>query len=368
MGVRRGRSLRAVLAGSLLFGGLTTVSLAATTALMVGTASASPATLFTSTAPGTYTVTVPSGVTTVTITAVGGTGGASPFGPGGGGAIVSVPASVAPGDSLSVTVGANGGGWQTAGPGGPGEGSGGSSTGPGGGGGGGSAVYDAATPLVIAGGGGGGGNYPGANGGNADQNGSGPSGSGGGTGTLLSGPGLGGGGASFADGSGMNGGVGGLGGGGAGGGGGGGGYFGGGGGGFSVGGGGGGASYPAAATDWDTTATPSVTITVTPFSIATSSLTAATPGTAYGPVTLQAVNPDASTSPYMTTLKWKKITLPKGLKLSSTGVLFGTPNKKLAAGPSSATVQVTETATTLNGKKKVKTKTTVQATIPLTIT
>jgi hypothetical protein len=48
-------------------------------------------------------------------------------------------------------------------------------------------------------------------------------------------------------------------------------------------------------------------------------------------------------------------------------VLSGTPNKKLAGGPSSVTVQVTETVTTLNGKKKVKTPTTVQATIPLTI-
>ena len=57
-----------------------------------------------------------------------------------------------------------------------------------------------------------------------------------------------------------------------------------------------------------------------------------------------------------------------GLNLSSTGVLSGTPSTKLAAGPSSVTVQVTETVTTLNGKKKVKTKTTVQATIPLTIT
>jgi hypothetical protein len=49
-------------------------------------------------------------------------------------------------------------------------------------------------------------------------------------------------------------------------------------------------------------------------------------------------------------------------------VLSGTPNTKLAAGPTSVTVQVTETVTTLNGTKKVKTKTTVQATIPLTIT
>ncbi len=47
------------------------------------------------------------------------------------------------------------------------------------------------------------------------------------------------------------------------------------------------------------------------------------------------------------------------------GVLSGTPNKKLAAGPSSVTIQTTETVTTLRGTKKVMTKTTVQATIPL---
>ena len=87
---------------------------------------------------------------------------------------------------------------------------------------------------------------------------------------------------------------------------------------------------------------------------------------AYGPVVLQAANVGTSTSPYSTTLKWKKVTLPKGLNLSRAGVLSGTPNKKLAA-PNSVTVQVTETVITLNGKKKVKTKTTAQATIPLTI-
>jgi alpha-tubulin suppressor-like RCC1 family protein len=105
----------------------------------------------------------------------------------------------------------------------------------------------------------------------------------------------------------------------------------------------------------------------TTFAIATTSLPDAIPGSPYGPVTLTAEGVGTSTSPYTTTLKWKKITLPQGLKLSSAGVLSGTPNKKLAAGPSSVTVQVTETVTTLNGKKKVKTKTTVQATIPLTI-
>jgi len=58
---------------------------------------------------------------------------------------------------------------------------------------------------------------------------------------------------------------------------------------------------------------------------------------------------------------------PKGLRLSSDGVLSGTPNKKISAGLSSVTVQLVETAATLNGTRKVKTKTTVQATIPLTI-
>ena len=70
---------------------------------------------------------------------------------------------------------------------------------------------------------------------------------------------------------------------------------------------------------------------------------------------------------YTTTLKWDKVSLPKGMKLSSKGVLSGTPSKTLAAGPSSVTVKVTETVTTLKGTKKVETKTTVRATIPLTI-
>ena len=108
-------------------------------------------------------------------------------------------------------------------------------------------------------------------------------------------------------------------------------------------------------------------VPVAGFTITTSSIPGATPGTPYGPVTLQTAGAGTSTSPYTTTVKWKKVMLPKGLALSSIGVLSGTPNKKLAAGPSSVTIQVTETVTTLNGKKKVKTKTTVQATIPLTI-
>jgi hypothetical protein len=104
------------------------------------------------------------------------------------------------------------------------------------------------------------------------------------------------------------------------------------------------------------------------FQITTTSLPNATPGAKYGPVTLTTQNVAVSTSPYVTSLKWKKVSLPKGLKLSKTGVLSGTPGKKLTGGLSSVKVQVTETVTTRHGKKKVKTKTTVQATIPLTIT
>ena len=105
------------------------------------------------------------------------------------------------------------------------------------------------------------------------------------------------------------------------------------------------------------------------FRIATTSLPAASPNTAFGPVTLTTQDAGMSASPYATSLKWKKVSLPKGLKLSpKTGVLSGTPSKRLSEGPTSIKVSVTETITTLNGKKKVKTKMTVEAVIPLTIT
>jgi YVTN family beta-propeller protein len=114
----------------------------------------------------------------------------------------------------------------------------------------------------------------------------------------------------------------------------------------------------------DDTVTEIVILTIT-----TPSLPPATPGTAYGPVTLQATGIGTSTPPYSTTSKWKKVAMPRGLKLSSTGVLSGTPNKKLEPGPSSATIQVTETVMTLNTKHRpVKSRTTVEAAIPLTIT
>jgi hypothetical protein len=308
-------------------------------------------------------VAIPDGVNSVTITAVGGSGGPAGnvvgFVPGGDGGIITSTVGVTPGELLEATVAANG----TAG----GAGAGGGGSGLDGSGGGGSAVVGDGSLLVVAGGGGGAaGNF---SGGNADQGGGGPFGGGPGT---LSGPGAGGevgGSHSFSSyGSGMNGGGGGVddlaGGGG--------GYFGG--GAAYSGGGGGGSSYPSAATQWDTTAMPSVTITTsdtvivpTGFYISTSSLPVVVPGSPYGPVSLQAANLGISTAPYDTTLTWRKVTLPRGLTLSSAGVLSGTPSSRLAAGPSSMSVRVTETVTTLNGKKKVKTKTAVQTTIPLII-
>jgi hypothetical protein len=112
------------------------------------------------------------------------------------------------------------------------------------------------------------------------------------------------------------------------------------------------------------------------FAIATPSLPSATPGVAYGPVTLEATGVGVSASGYATTLKWAKGSvvaparaLPAGLTLSSSGVLSGTPSRLLKSGTRSVTVKVTETVTSLNSRGKARqTKTTVKATLPLTIT
>jgi hypothetical protein len=123
--------------------------------------------------------------------------------------------------------------------------------------------------------------------------------------------------------------------------------------------------YKVTGTDGSLTGSTTFTVSTTSpgFQISTASLPNATPGQAYGPVTLTTTGSTPGA-----TLKWKKVSLPRGLKLSKTGVLSGTPSTKLRAGTTSVKVQVTETVTTLNGKHKIKTKTTVQATIPLTIT
>jgi hypothetical protein len=72
-------------------------------------------------------------------------------------------------------------------------------------------------------------------------------------------------------------------------------------------------------------------------------------------VTLQAGNLGTSTSPYTTTVKWFGAELPKGLTLSSDGVLSGTPSTNLMPGTYSLVVQATQTVTTISGRTKVKT-------------
>jgi hypothetical protein len=103
------------------------------------------------------------------------------------------------------------------------------------------------------------------------------------------------------------------------------------------------------------------------FRVATLSLPSVAPGNAITPVSLAATGLGVSDSPYTTTVKWIGAELPSGLKLSAGGVLSGTPNSKLLAGSYSVVAQASETVTTLNGNKKVKTISTVQSTIPLTI-
>ena len=355
MGKARRGIMRCLLTGSLVATGASAL-VPASGASPAGAASAATSPLFSSGTPGQYSVAVPAGITALVISATGGSGGTSTYA-GGEGAVVSAIAPVVPGDTLTVTVGADGSG---AGAGGTGMGTGGAGgvgTSSGGGGGGGSSVVDGTVHLATAGGGGGGSLY--GPGGNADQNGTGYNGGEGWAGTLT-GPGVSGhqnscSGFGFGtSGVGPDGGTGDSGGGG-------GGYFGGGAG--CYGGGGGGSSFPAPATKWDTTGTPQVTISA-PFLIATKALPAATAGVRYPAQQLQAANVGISTPPATTTLKWKKVTLAKGLTLSASGLLAGTP---AASGgtPTSVTVQVTETVVTLNGTTKIRTKTVVRATIPL---
>ncbi len=68
---------------------------------------------------------------------------------------------------------------------------------------------------------------------------------------------------------------------------------------------------------------------------------------------------DPSTSPAVTSVRWFASSLPAGLKLSSTGVLSGTPNAALDAGMYSIYVTATEKVTTKIGRvTTVTTKTT----------
>ena len=102
------------------------------------------------------------------------------------------------------------------------------------------------------------------------------------------------------------------------------------------------------------------------FGVAFSPLPTATPGQAFGPVQLVPFAVTASASPYVTSVKWTKVSLPKGLSLSSKGVLAGTLSAKNAVGPVTLEVKVSETITTVVGHKK--TKQTITATDPVALT
>ncbi|HVS58348.1 MAG TPA: DUF2341 domain-containing protein [Candidatus Saccharimonadales bacterium] len=164
---------------------------------------------------GTYSFTVPTGVTSLTIKAWGaggGGGGGGTYGgggSGGGGGFIQSTLSVSPGENLTVKVGGGGGAgtYRTY-------------SGDGGGGGGYSSAYNGSTPLVIAAGGGGGGGaayYPyygnsgggGAGGGTTGLSGSSSnSGNGGGGGTPAAGGGAGTGGNNGTAGGSLTGGIG----------------------------------------------------------------------------------------------------------------------------------------------------------------
>ena len=105
--------------------------------------------------------------------------------------------------------------------------------------------------------------------------------------------------------------------------------------------------------------------------IVLSVLPTAVPGTPYGVspvVTLQVLGAVANSSTSTTTLKWTKVSLPKGMILSTTGVLSGTPNHALYPGTFALIVKVTESIRSTSVKPKPKSIIlTTQATISLSL-
>ena len=125
---------------------------------------------------------------------------------------------------------------------------------------------------------------------------------------------------------------------------------------------------------WVTNSSDNTVSEISIFAIVPPYLPPATPGTPYGPVTLQAVNLDISTPPYITTVTWSKQALvlparalPPGMTLSSTGVLAGTPRLTLTAGLTYIKVKATESVTTVVGVKPHMKKITALATVPIQI-
>jgi hypothetical protein len=101
--------------------------------------------------------------------------------------------------------------------------------------------------------------------------------------------------------------------------------------------------------------------------VTTTSLPGATRGTGYGPVGLDVAGVEPSTTPYTTTVKWLATELPKGLRLSRAGVLSGTPSTTLLPGTYQVRLTVTETVTTRTGPRAVKTPTTIEAVLSVSI-
>jgi hypothetical protein len=109
-------------------------------------------------------------------------------------------------------------------------------------------------------------------------------------------------------------------------------------------------------------------VTVLGLTVTTTALPDATRGTAYGPVTLTETGAGTSTAPFHTRFKWYGAELPKGMRVSAGGVLSGTPTSKLVPGTYEVHVSVTETVYTSGPTgRQVKTSTTADGTIPLTV-
>ena len=119
---------------------------------------------------------------------------------------------------------------------------------------------------------------------------------------------------------------------------------------------------------------PIVTVPQPTFAVLTSSLPQAAAGVRYPPVQLEVTGTSASTSPYVTTVRWTKgpatapaTALPEGMRLSATGVLSGTPNRHLTPGSYTVYVQVTEKVTTVVDGRRVRASTVVTAGIPVAV-
>jgi hypothetical protein len=110
------------------------------------------------------------------------------------------------------------------------------------------------------------------------------------------------------------------------------------------------------------------------FAISTTSLPVLTRGKAYGPVALTVVGVGASSAGYTTKIKWGEgppttsgTPLPKGLTLTTSGVVSGKVGRKFVAGTYQVSVEATEKVILVTNGQVTNTKTKVTAVIPLEI-